>query len=86
MPTFFQTNLLESARGTPEAREQAAQLMAAPSYQAPEVARDVLLMAGAGHTYIVLPRSARMLWRFKRWAPDTFLRKLVDIRERIKPD
>jgi short-subunit dehydrogenase len=84
MPTFFQTNLLESARGAAEAREQAAQLMAAASYQAAEVARDVLLYAGAGRTYIVLPRSTRMLWRFKRWAPNMFLRRLVELRERMR--
>jgi short-subunit dehydrogenase len=84
MPTFFQTNLLETARGAPDAREQAAQLMAASAYQAPDVARDVLRLAAAGRTYIVLPGSARMLWRFKRWAPDTFLRRLVELRERMR--
>jgi short-subunit dehydrogenase len=84
MPTFFQTNLLETSRGAAEAREQAAQLMAASTYQAPDVARDVLRLAGAGRTYIVLPRTARMLWRFKRWAPDAFLRRLVQLRERMR--
>jgi NADP-dependent 3-hydroxy acid dehydrogenase YdfG len=84
MPTFFHTNLLETSRGAEQAREQAAQLMAASPYQAPDVARDVLLLAGAGRTYIVLPRSARMLWRLKRWAPDAFLRRVVEIRERMR--
>ena len=84
MPTFFQTNLLETSRGAPDAREQAAQLMAASTYQAPDVARDVLRLAAAGRTYIVLPASARLLWRFKRWAPDAFLRRIVELRERMK--
>jgi NADP-dependent 3-hydroxy acid dehydrogenase YdfG len=84
MPTFFHTNLLESLRGAPEARAQAAQLMAASSYQAPDVARDVLRLAAAGRTYIVVPRSARTLWRFKRWAPDAFLRRIVELRERMR--
>jgi NADP-dependent 3-hydroxy acid dehydrogenase YdfG len=84
MPTFFQTNLLETSRGAPEARAQAAQLMAASSYQAPEVARDVLRLAAAGRTYIVVPGSARILWRFKRWAPDAFLRRIVELRERMR--
>ncbi|MGH8178137.1 MAG: SDR family NAD(P)-dependent oxidoreductase [Steroidobacter sp.] len=85
MPTFFRTNLLESSRGSDESREIAAQLMAASSYQAPDVARDVLTLAGAGRTYIVLPRSARLLWRLKRWMPGTFLRRLVQLREWMRP-
>jgi short-subunit dehydrogenase len=76
MPTFFQTNLLESSRGSAQNLEQAARLMAASSYQTQHVARDVLLLAGAGKLYIVLPRSARLLWRFKRWAPAFFLDRL----------
>jgi NADP-dependent 3-hydroxy acid dehydrogenase YdfG len=83
MPTFFRTNLLESSRGPAQTREQAEQLMASSTYQTPDVARDVLTLAGAGRTYIVLPRSARMLWRLKRWAPNLFLAKLVAIRERM---
>jgi NAD(P)-dependent dehydrogenase (short-subunit alcohol dehydrogenase family) len=83
MPTFFRTNLLESARAPAEVREQAERLMAASTYQAPEVARDVLILAGAGRTYIVLPRSARMLWRLKRWAPNLFLTQLLRMRARM---
>lgn len=84
MPTFFRTNLLETARGSEEARALAAEAMAASPYQAPDVARDVLLMAGAGATYIVLPRQARMLWRLKRWAPNAFLRQIVKLREQLR--
>lgn len=84
MPTFFQTNLLESARGGAEARAQAAALMANTRYQAADVARDVLLLAGAGRTYIVLPRSTRVLWRLKRYAPNLFLRLVVALRERMR--
>lgn len=84
MPTFFKTNLLETARGSEEARTLVAEAMAASPCQAPDVARDILLMAGAGETYIVLPRSARMLWRFKRWAPKAFLRGIVRLREQLR--
>jgi NADP-dependent 3-hydroxy acid dehydrogenase YdfG len=83
MPTFFRTNLLESSRGPAQTRERAERLMAASTYQAPEVARDVLTLAGAGCTYIVLPRSARMLWRLKRWAPNLFLNQMLRIRARL---
>lgn len=84
MPTYFQTSLLESFRGPPSAREQATQLMQGSGYAATEVARDVLLQAGAGRFYIVLPRSARMLWRLKRWAPLFFLKRVLALRERMR--
>lgn len=81
MPAFFQTNLLESLRGPPHTRELAARWMAASRYHAADVARDILRHAGAGRTYIVLPRSARILWRLKRWVPNLFLRRLMDVAE-----
>ena len=84
MPTFFKTSLLESMRGPSSARAQAAQSMDASSYAVSEVARDVLLYAGAGRLYIVLPRSARMLWRLKRWAPLFFLKRVLALREKMR--
>jgi NAD(P)-dependent dehydrogenase (short-subunit alcohol dehydrogenase family) len=84
MPTYFKTSLLESFRGPPSAREQATQLMEESGYAAAEVARDVLLQAGAGRFYIVLPGSARMLWRLKRWAPLFFLKRVLALRERMR--
>ena len=84
MPTYFKTSLLESFRGPPSAREQATQLMEGSGYAAAEVARDVLLQAGAGRFYIVLPGSARMLWRLKRWAPLFFLKRVLALRERMR--
>jgi NADP-dependent 3-hydroxy acid dehydrogenase YdfG len=87
MPTFFQTNLLETARGPEETRAQAAHLMAKAACQASDVARDILLLAGARQVYIVLPRSARMLWRLKRWAPKLFLLEIARLREKMtRPD
>lgn len=84
MPTFFQTSLLETFRGPPSAREQAAQLMQGSDYSAADVARDVLLQASAGRLHIVLPRSARMLWRLKRWAPRFFLKRVLTLREKMR--
>ena len=84
MPTFFQTSLLETFRGPPAAREQATQLMQGSDYAAADVARDVLLEASAGRLHIVLPRSARMLWRLKRWAPRFFLKRVLTLREKMR--
>lgn len=86
MPTYFETSLLESFRGPAGAREQATQLMKGAGYTAPEVARDVLLQSAAGDLYIVLPKSARMLWRLKRWAPRFFLRRVLALRERMRAE
>jgi NAD(P)-dependent dehydrogenase (short-subunit alcohol dehydrogenase family) len=84
MPTYFQTSLLDSFRGSDQARMQATQLMQNSRYTAPDVARDVLTMAGSGKLYIVLPRSARALWRLKRWMPLVFLKRVVQLRERMR--
>lgn len=86
MPTFFKTSLLESFRGPEQALAQAEQLMNASNYQAADVARDMLRLAAAGHPYIVLPRSTRMLWRMKRWMPRFFLNRVLAMRERTRGD
>lgn len=84
MPTYFRSSLLESFRGPDEARVTAAVLMENSGYQAADTARDLLQMAAAGKTYIVLPKSARALWRLKRWMPGVFLRKVVTMREKMR--
>ena len=84
MPTFVPTNLLESFRGPAEARDRATQAMRDSSYQAVDAARDMLLQAAEGRLYIVLPGSARMLWRLKRWAPRFFLRRVLALREKMR--
>jgi NADP-dependent 3-hydroxy acid dehydrogenase YdfG len=84
MPTFVPTNLIESFRGPAEARERATQAMRASRYLATDAARDILLQAGEGGLYIVLPASARMLWRLKRWAPRFFLKRVLALREKMR--
>lgn len=79
MPMFFQSNLLESFRGSPEARDATAALMQASRYTAQAAARDLLLAASKGRTHIVLPRSARWLWFLKRALPGTFLKHLAPL-------
>jgi NADP-dependent 3-hydroxy acid dehydrogenase YdfG len=84
MPTFFPSNLLDSYRGHADAKNMARRLMDAANYPPDAVARDVLNLAAAGKAYIVLPRSARMLWRAKRCLPERFLKSVVAIRERMR--
>jgi short-subunit dehydrogenase len=84
MPTFVPTNLIESFRGPAEARERATQALRDSKYAAVDAARDILLQAAAGRLYIVLPRSARLLWRLKRWAPLFFLKRVLALREKMR--
>jgi len=84
MPTYFKSGLLESFRGSDELRTRAAQLMDNSSYTVEQVACDVLMQSGSGRTHIVLPGSARWLWRFKRWMPGLFLKSVVAMRERMR--
>lgn len=84
MPTYFETNLLESFRGSDQAREQAAELMRNAGYATVDVARDVLVEASKGELYVVLPRSARALWRMKRWMPERFLRNVGALRQKMR--
>lgn len=82
MPTFFQSSLLETLRGPEYARAIAHKAMQRSEYSAADVARDLLTEAADGRVYIVLPRSTRMLWRFKRWMPLWFLEKVSQFRHR----
>jgi NAD(P)-dependent dehydrogenase (short-subunit alcohol dehydrogenase family) len=80
MPTFFRTALLESMRAPAETRARAARMMAASNHSADEVAWALLQEAARGKLHVVFPRSARWLWRLKRWAPGLYLKCIERIR------
>jgi NADP-dependent 3-hydroxy acid dehydrogenase YdfG len=79
MPTFFQSSLLETLRGPEYARSFAHKAMQRSEYSVADVARDLLKEAADGNVYIVLPRAARTMWRFKRWLPLRFLDKVSEL-------
>jgi NADP-dependent 3-hydroxy acid dehydrogenase YdfG len=79
MPTFFQSGLLETFTGPDYARAIAHKAMQRSEYSVEDVARDVLREAAEGNVYIVLPRSARTMWRLKRWLPLRFLDKIGEL-------
>ncbi|MGH8189077.1 MAG: hypothetical protein ACREUC_21140, partial [Steroidobacteraceae bacterium] len=60
--------------------------MQSSAYRADEIAREVLTLAGSGRLYIVLPASARVLWRLKRWWPRFFLDRVLTLRERTRAE
>jgi NADP-dependent 3-hydroxy acid dehydrogenase YdfG len=76
MPTFFQSALLETFSGPDYARAIAHKAMQRSEYSVEDVARDLLREAADGNVYIVLPRTARTMWRLKRWMPLRFLDKV----------
>lgn len=80
MPAFFQSGLLESFRGPDHLRAYAERAMTLAEQPTPAIARDILKAAAAGRNYIVLPRSARILWRIKRWLPNDFRRRVIRLR------
>ncbi len=82
MPGFFKTELLKNYRGSPEALKTGRDMMSKSGISADDMARDILAAAAAGKTYIVLPRRYLRLWRFKRWLPELFLKKLPSLRDR----
>jgi short-subunit dehydrogenase len=73
MPTFFRSNLLESFRGPEQTRATAVKLMNQSGLKSSQVAVDLLRAVGKGKLHIVLPASARWLWRLKRWMPRAFV-------------
>src|SRR5687768_17846527 len=85
MPSFFQSALLETLRGPDHARVQAHHAMQSSGYAVEDAARDLLLESAAGQTYILLPKAARKLWRFKRWMPVRFLERVRQFAFRQAP-
>jgi short-subunit dehydrogenase len=84
MPTYFESSLLESLRGPDAARRSATEMMKASDYSSTDLAADVLDIAARGEIYIVLPASARGLWRMKRWMPRRFLRRVANIHNAMR--
>jgi NAD(P)-dependent dehydrogenase (short-subunit alcohol dehydrogenase family) len=82
MPTFFESNLIESFRGPAATQARASELIRTSGYSAAETARRLLISAAKGKTHIVLPASARWLWAIKRLMPSLFLNTLLPLAAR----
>lgn len=85
MPTFFRSSLLETLRGPDYARRTAHEAMQRSAYPVDQAARDLLTESADGRTYIVLPKSARTMWRVKRWMPLRFLDQVAKFTRRQPP-
>lgn len=86
MPTFFRSSLLETLRGPAHARRIAHEEMQRAEYSVEQLARDLLTESADGRTYIVLPKTARTMWRMKRWMPLRFLDRVRRFTQRQSPN
>ena len=84
-PSFFQTNLCENFRGDARIRSVAEKMMRNARESADDIAAAVFEAARRG-TFLILPtRAERMRWRLKRWFPELYFRKLMELTSRRMP-
>lgn len=78
-PAFFQTNLMETSRAPATDKAMASKLMATSKDAADDVAARIFRGVQRGD-FLILPTKAEpWRWRIKRFAPEFFFRKLVDV-------
>lgn len=77
-PAYFKTNIAQSARGGEQIRKSTQFLIDRSRLGADEVAREILIRAGKGELYILLPKGARKMWNLKRLAPTWFRKQVRD--------
>lgn len=77
-PSFFKTNLLENFRGNDtRMKKVAGKLMDAAKVTADDVADNVFEAVRRGR-FLILPTPGEALrWRLKRFAPETYFKKLL---------
>jgi short-subunit dehydrogenase len=72
-PTFFQTNILASARGNDDRMQAVVErLMKSAKIDAASVAKLALDAVAARQLYALAGEDGRWMWRIKRLAPQTF--------------
>lgn len=84
-PSFFKTNLLESARGPEHDRFRgfAARLMENAKESADDIAAYVFAAAERGEFMIIPTAKERWRWRLKRFLPNLYFKKLMQISTKI---
>lgn len=74
MTTFYTSDIAEFTRGSDADREKARSLVQMAPWSAEAVADALLLHVQKRQFYMVAPGQARLLWLFKRFAPERYLR------------
>jgi len=79
-PSFFQTNLLEGFRAPDNASlKMATALMREAKESASDIAEAIYRSVERGEFLILPSAEVRNRWRLKRWFPELYFRKLMQI-------
>lgn len=76
MPSYFKTNIAQGVRGGERIKKITQTFVERSGFEATEIAQEILVRAGKGELYILLPKAARKIWFMKRLMP-TRLRWIV---------
>lgn len=76
MPTFFKTNIASGWKGSEKSKKGAERAVNNSNLEASDVALEILTRAGNGEFRIVLPKSARWMYRLIRFFPRQY-RKMI---------
>jgi NAD(P)-dependent dehydrogenase (short-subunit alcohol dehydrogenase family) len=78
-PSFFRTNLCDTAIGNPKVKDLALKLMDTSPDTLDSVADNVFADAQRGRFLIIPTRHEPMRWRLKRWFPEVYFRKMTQM-------
>ncbi len=78
-PSFFKTNLIDTAVGSDKARKMALRLMDTSPDTVDSVANNVFASAERGQFMILPTKHEPMRWRMKRWFPNMYFRMLTKL-------
>ncbi|HYC05983.1 MAG TPA: SDR family NAD(P)-dependent oxidoreductase [Azospirillaceae bacterium] len=82
MPVFFKTGLGDAMRAPPAERTAGRLLMDNADFTAADAARFLLEGVAAKEFYVFCPPRVRGFWRFKRFLPMAFMRKVPAMRQK----
>lgn len=86
-PSFFKTNLLETARGPNQKfAGLAGRLMDRARESADDIADAVFAAQQRGVFMIIPTRTERLRWRLKRWLPEFYFRRVVAMAKKLAGD
>ena len=83
-PSFFRTNLIDTAIGSDKVKTLALKMMDSSPDSLDSVADAVFAAAERGDFMIIPTRREPMRWRIKRWFPEFYFRRLVKMSARLR--
>jgi NAD(P)-dependent dehydrogenase (short-subunit alcohol dehydrogenase family) len=83
-PSFFRTNLCDTAIGNPKIKDFALRMMDNSPDSLDSVADNVFAAAERGDFMIIPTRREPARWRIKRWFPEFYFRRLVRMSKQLK--